>query len=71
MISAAAAGATSTIRKTAITSATPTPFLLTRARQGMVIFLPPGDPCDATRSPDYYDSTIDYLSDVGIPVISG
>ena len=29
--------------------------LLTRARQGMVIFVPPGDPCDPTRSPTYYD----------------
>jgi len=25
--------------------------LLTRARQGMVIVVPPGDPYDATRSP--------------------
>jgi hypothetical protein len=45
--------------------------LLTRARQGMVIFVPPGDRYDPTRSPEYYDSTFQYLSDVGIPVISG
>jgi hypothetical protein len=43
--------------------------LLTRARQGMVIFVPPGDPHDPTRSPDYYDSTFQYLTDVGIPVL--
>jgi hypothetical protein len=43
--------------------------LLTRARQGMVIFVPPGDPHDATRSPEYYDSTFEYLTDIGIPVI--
>jgi hypothetical protein len=43
--------------------------LLTRARQGMVIFIPPGDPSDPTRLPDYYDSTFCYLEDVGIPVL--
>jgi hypothetical protein len=43
--------------------------LLTRARQGMVIFLPPGDPTDPTRKPDYYDSTFNYLHDVGIPIL--
>src|SRR5205823_3334686 len=31
--------------------------LLTRARQGMVIFVPPGDADDATRLPPYYDET--------------
>lgn len=41
--------------------------LLTRARQGMVIFLPPGDPSDPTRSPDFYDSTFHYLIGLGIP----
>jgi hypothetical protein len=43
--------------------------LLTRARQGMVVFVPPGDPQDPTRSPDFYDSTFDYLRDLGIPTI--
>jgi len=43
--------------------------LLTRARQGMVIFVPPGDPIDATRAPSYYDSTFGYLSGLGMPVI--
>lgn len=44
--------------------------LLTRARQGMVIFVPEGDPEDSTRSPAYYDSTFEYLVQVGIPVLS-
>jgi hypothetical protein len=43
--------------------------LLTRARQGMVIFVPPGDPLDATRAPGYYDSTFAYLSGLGMPVL--
>ena len=41
--------------------------LLTRARQGMIIFVPPGDPSDPTRSPAFYDSTFNYLTEVGIP----
>ena len=41
--------------------------LLTRARQGMVIFVPPGDSTDPTRSPVYYDSTFNYLTELGIP----
>lgn len=43
--------------------------LLTRARQGMVIFVPPGDPGDPTRSPDFYDPTFNYLKELGIPEI--
>ena len=35
--------------------------LLTRARQGMVIFVPEGDGEDATRSPAFYDETYRYL----------
>ena len=41
--------------------------LLTRARQGMVIFVPPGDASDPTRSPEFYDSTFDYLTELGVP----
>lgn len=41
--------------------------LLTRARQGMIIFVPPGDPRDPTRSPAFYDPTFQYLSELGIP----
>lgn len=43
--------------------------LLTRARQGMVIFVPTGDDGDATRPSNYYDSTFTYLADIGIPVL--
>jgi hypothetical protein len=41
--------------------------LLTRARQGMVIFIPPGDLSDPTRSPEFYDSTFNYLRGLGVP----
>jgi hypothetical protein len=44
--------------------------LLTRARQGMVIFVPQGDVTDATRLPGFYDDTFQYLRGLGIPVIS-
>ena len=44
--------------------------LLTRARQGMVIFVPEGDEADHTRPPAYYDSTFQYLVEVGIPVLT-
>jgi hypothetical protein len=40
--------------------------LLTRARQGMVIFVPEGDPSDKTRRPEYYDSTYGYLRSIGV-----
>jgi len=40
--------------------------LLTRARQGMVIFVPEGDAADATRNPAYYDSTFEYLRVIGL-----
>ncbi len=40
--------------------------LLTRARQGMAIFVPRGDANDPTRLPDYYDETFGYLTSVGI-----
>lgn len=43
--------------------------LLTRARQGMVIVVPKGDKEDPTRNPSYYDSTFQYLSDIGFPII--
>jgi hypothetical protein len=43
--------------------------LLTRARQGMIIFVPPGDVADPTRYPAFYDSTFDYLGQLGIPKI--
>ena len=43
--------------------------LLTRARQGMVIFIPPGDASDPTRLPAFYDSTFNYLRELGIPEV--
>ena len=43
--------------------------LLTRARQGMVIVVPPGDIEDWTRPPKFYDSTFEYLKDIGFKVI--
>jgi hypothetical protein len=43
--------------------------LLTRARQGMVIFVPEGNTGDPTRHPDYYDSTYAYLRSVGLTVL--
>lgn len=43
--------------------------LLTRARQGMVIFVPKGDKSDETRDPNFYDHTYKYLIDCGIGVI--
>jgi hypothetical protein len=40
--------------------------LLTRARQGMVIFIPHGDTQDATRLPEFYDETYNYLLRCGM-----
>lgn len=43
--------------------------LLTRARQGMIIFIPKGNDTDKTRLPEYYDGTYHYLKSVGISEI--
>lgn len=43
--------------------------LLTRARQGMVIFIPEGASDDPTRDSSFYDPTFDYLCEVGVPVL--
>jgi hypothetical protein len=43
--------------------------LLTRARQGMIIFVPEGDPTDYTRQPVFYNQTAEYLIQCGIPLI--
>lgn len=40
--------------------------LLTRARQGMVICVPNGDPSDPTRLPAFYESTFEYLRSIGL-----
>lgn len=43
--------------------------LLTRARQGMVIVVPPGDVEDATRKPEFYNPTFYYLQEIGFKTI--
>ncbi len=43
--------------------------LLTRARQGMVIFVPLGDANDPTRPPADYDAVDAWLGDCGIPLL--
>jgi hypothetical protein len=43
--------------------------LLTRARQGMIIYVPAGDDIDATRPPSYYDGTATFLSECGLPLL--
>jgi len=43
--------------------------LLTRARQGMVLFIPKGDIGDPTASPCEFDSTADYLLRCGVTAI--
>ena len=40
--------------------------LLTRARQGMVIIVPPGSDDDHTRRAEYYDRTFHYLHNLGL-----
>ena len=40
--------------------------LLTRARQGMIIYIPIGDLNDITSKPEFYDKTYDYLISIGI-----
>jgi hypothetical protein len=40
--------------------------LLTRARQGMIIFVPEGDDTDITRMRSFYDKTYNYLQSIGI-----
>lgn len=44
--------------------------LLTRARQGLAIFVPPGDAGDPTRRPEFYDPTFRYLEALGLPVLA-
>ena len=41
--------------------------ILTRARQGMIIFVPSGAPDDPTRPPAYYDQTFEFLRECGVP----
>lgn len=43
--------------------------LLTRARQGFIIFVPKGDNNDSTRLCKFYDELWTYLEEIGIDVI--
>ena len=43
--------------------------LLTRARQGMAIFVPSGSNEDPTRKHEWYDGIFEYLKLLGIPVL--
>ncbi len=43
--------------------------LLTRARQGFIIFIPNGDKNDYTRKPSFYDKTYEYLKEIGLKEI--
>ncbi|BBO66909.1 hypothetical protein DSCA_08390 [Desulfosarcina alkanivorans] len=43
--------------------------LLTRARQGMILFVPEGDDSDRTRPCEYYDPTFYYFKEIGFHVV--
>lgn len=43
--------------------------LMTRARQGLIIFIPYGDKLDPTRPTELYDNTYNFLSSCGIQTI--
>ncbi len=43
--------------------------LMTRARQGMIICVPEGNPNDETRKPEFYDGTYNYLKSIGLKEI--
>jgi|TARA_B110000093_G_scaffold84158_1_gene91119 hypothetical protein len=43
--------------------------LLTRARQGMVIFVPESSDLDHTRPKEFYDRTYEYLKEIGVKEI--
>ena len=43
--------------------------LLTRARRGLVLWVPPGDAADESRLPITFNTTADYLMRCGVPLI--
>lgn len=43
--------------------------LLTRSRQGMVIYVPEGNENDVTTAPELYDGTYEYLQSLGLETI--
>ena len=42
---------------------------MTRARQGLIIYIPEGDDEDPSRLTEYYEGTYQYLKHVGIKEI--
>ncbi|NVJ85621.1 MAG: DUF2075 domain-containing protein [Algoriphagus sp.] len=44
--------------------------LLTRARKGMVLVVPEGNPEDHSRLPEFYDKTFEYFKSMGLRTIS-
>jgi hypothetical protein len=43
--------------------------LLSRAREGMIIWVPEGEISDPTRLPEFYESTAEYLQECGVSLI--
>ena len=43
--------------------------LMTRARQGFVIFIPKGNSDDSTRLPEFYDGIFSYFKEIGVEEI--
>lgn len=43
--------------------------LLTRAREGVIVWVPEGDPNDQTRLPEFYDPIYEYLKSCGLSEI--
>lgn len=43
--------------------------LLTRSRQGFIIFVPEGNSEDETMQPKFYDGVYDYLKEIGLEEI--
>jgi hypothetical protein len=40
--------------------------LLTRAREGLIIWVPPGDPADPTIASEHFDAIATYLTQCGL-----
>ncbi|MBE0657706.1 MAG: DUF2075 domain-containing protein [Bryobacteraceae bacterium] len=43
--------------------------ILTRARRGMILWIPPGSAADNTLAARHFDTTADYLSACGVPLL--
>jgi len=43
--------------------------ILTRSRQGMILFVPKGEASDRTRPSSFYDGTVEFLCACGIPML--